>query len=236
MKALIQLVPRAGSEAAFDDRLRHVAGELRRSPHAENLRVNALFRLADDPLGPRTPYRGTLEFTSVGADPAAFESLTAGLASRLADVARLDGSALLLGEEVVFVESERAPIRYQYLMRAKAGFDHAAYLERYREIHYQFGMRTPGILGYAQFHVDFEASRRCATAAGFGVWNFDSVSELHLESLATFLAAASKSPVPGEAMADEKVFVDRDHSLDFCSTVEWHPTTTTAASGAVLKN
>jgi len=73
-----------------------------------------------------------------------------------------------------------------------------------------------------QFHVDAAASRRAAGRAGLGVWGVDSVSELHLESIESFLGAISKAPDVGrEAMADEEIFVDRSNSYDFCSTVAW---------------
>ena len=54
----------------------------------------------------------------------------------------------------------RAPIRYQYLMRAKADFDHRAYLARYRDEHAHFGLATPGKRGYAQLHVDLKFAAR----------------------------------------------------------------------------
>jgi hypothetical protein len=153
---------------------------------------------------------------------AAIESLVSGVGDALAAFAHPDLSTLLVGEDVVFSACERAPLRYQYLMRRNASFGHGAYLRRYREIHSQFGLRTPGILGYVQFHVEPEASRRAAEWAGLGVWGVDSVSELHLESLEAFLTAIAKAPEVGrEAMADEQIFVDRGCSFDFCSTVEW---------------
>ena len=49
------------------------------------------------------------------------------------------------------------------------------------------------------------------------MWNFDSVSELQLESVEAFLAAVADSPTPREAMADEARFVDRKNSLAFTS-------------------
>jgi len=221
MKALIHFTRRAGAEANFAAAIRALADELRAREAADDLEIVTLQRLTDDPLGAETPYHGTLDVSGRRADAAALSGLLAGIGERLADVAEPATSALLIGEEVVFVESRRAPIRYQYLMRRRSDFDHAAYLKRYREIHSEFGVRTPGILGYAQLHVDLDASRAAAERAGLGIWQVDSVSQLHLESLATFFAAVAKSPVPAEARADEERFVDRAHSVDFVSSVEW---------------
>jgi hypothetical protein len=222
MKALIHVVPRAGAEDAFAKRIRELAAELRRHPGASGLSVTPMLRLEGDPLGPRTPYGAAIEITGPSSGAGAIQSLLSGVGERLADVSHPDLSTLLIGEDVVFIASDRAPVRYQYLMRRNASFSHAAYQQRYREIHSQFGLKTPGILGYAQFHVDTDASRRAAEGAGLGVWGVDSVSELHLESLETFLAAVTAAPeVAREATEDERIFVDRSNSFGFCSQVEW---------------
>ena len=221
MKVLIHVAPRAGAGEAFDSRIFEVAGELRQHPDATGHAVNAMLRLEEDSFGPQTPYRGTFEVTGKTAGVNWIESITADLGGRLEDVAHIDLSTLLVGEDHVFVASERAPVRYQYLMRRKESFSHDAYLKRYREIHSQFGLKIPGILGYVQFHVDLQASQRLAMRAGFGVWNVDSVSELHLESLESFLGEIARSTVGGEAVADEEIFVDRGNSCDFCSKVDF---------------
>ena len=91
------------------------------------------------------------------------------------------------------------------------------------KIHSDFGVRTPGKLGYVQFHVDPEASRRAAEVACVGVWDVDSVSELHLESVEAFIGEVARWDGGKEAIDDEKLFVDRPNSVDFCSSVDWAP-------------
>jgi hypothetical protein len=226
VKALVHLAARAGATTGLADALRTLATELRSQPTADAVSIATLQRLADDPLGPQTEYQGTLEVSGEAASAADLTELLAELGGRVAGVADPARSTMLLGEDVVFMASDRAPLRYQYLMRRRADFDHAAYLARYRDIHAEFGLRTPGILGYTQFHVDLEASRAAAERAGLGVWEIDSVSQLELASVEEFFAAVSKSSVPAEARADEERFVDRANSRDFISRVEWaeaHP-------------
>lgn len=219
MKVLMHFVPRRGAEEGFASAIGAVAAELRQHPEAAEIRVNAMHRLENDPFGKKTLQRAALELTGeVRAQ--AIETLTAGLGARLGEVAHPDLSSLLIGEDVVFVPSDRAPVRYQYLMRRNASFSHDAYLKRYREIHSKFGIATPGILGYVQFYVDPEASRRAAGRAGLGVWAVDSVSELHLASLEAFIGQVATWS-GADAMADEEIFVDRGSSFDFCSAVEW---------------
>jgi hypothetical protein len=201
MKFLAHFVPRAGANAEFESRMFELADGIGEHGRAQGIAVEAFERLADDPFGRHTPYRFTLELTGGGFD--AMEDLVSGLGAELEDVAHPDLSTLLAGEDVAFVPAESAH----------------AYLDRYREVHSAFGLKTPGILGYVQFHVDLEASRRLAYEAQLGVWGFDSVSELHLESVETFLAAVAKSEVGAEAVADEERFVDRARSVDFCSRV-----------------
>lgn len=228
MKGLLHLVPRAEATGDFDEGLREIASELSRHANARGLRVTPMIRLAQDPFGAATPDRGTIEVAGSGSGHAELDSLASIFASSLANIANIadtERSSLLLGDDVVFIASDRAPIRYQYKMRRNEHFDHESYLKRYREVHSRFGIETPGILGYTQFHVDLEASRRAADRAGIGIWDVDSVSELHLASLEDFLSEISRSKIGAEAVADEKVFVDRANSHDFCSRVEWSPHT-----------
>jgi hypothetical protein len=221
MKALIHLVPRTGTGKFFENRVREVALALQESPEGRGVAVNVMLRVKDDPFGKRTQFRAAIEVTGGDATAAGLAAQLRGLDRRLEDVVHIDLSSLLVGEDVVIVASEKTPIRYQYLMRRNASFSHESYLKRYRDIHSRFGINTPGIAGYVQFHVDPEASRRAAGLAGIGGWAVDSVSELHLESLEIFLSEISRSSMGGEAIADEEVFVDRANSYDFVSQVEW---------------
>lgn len=223
MKALAHITPDSTAPEAFDQRIRSLCAELRDQAGARGVAVNAMLRVEQDPFGSATPYRASFEIIGADADVATLAALVTGLGKRLEDVADLSASTLLLGEDVVFVASERAPVRYQYLMRRNDQFDHASYLKRYRKEHSGFGVRTPGKLGYAQFHVDPEASRQAAGAAGVGVWDVDSVAQLHLASVEAFLAEVSHWSEGKDAIADEEVFVDRGSSFDFCSQVDWAP-------------
>ena len=223
MKALIHVVPRSTADTAFFERIRSLTRELREQAEPRGVAANAMRRLEKDAFGRNTPYHAALELTGDGADAATLLSLAAGIGKRLHDVADLEASTLLVGEDVVFVASQRAPVRYQYLMRRNDRFDHQGYLKRYREIHSDFGVRTPGKLGYVQFHVDPDASRQGAGSAGLGVSDVDSVSELHLESLEAFIGEVAGWSGGREAIADEEAFVDRPNSFDFCSRVDWAP-------------
>jgi len=215
VKLLAHLAPAPGAEPELAARLRDVAGGL----SAHGVGTASLQRVLRDPFGPKTPWHGTLELRG---DEDALLALAAGLAARFGPLVDAAASTALLGHEHVFIASARAPVRYQYLMRRRADFSHEAYLARYRDVHAQFGLRTPGILGYVQLHVDPAAAQRAAAASGFAVCDVDSVSELHLASLGEFLRAVSASPIGAEAVADEERFVDRARSSDFCSHVTWH--------------
>src|SRR5690606_10041741 len=103
----------------------------------------------------------------------------------------------------------------------KIGTTHEQYLDHYVKRHAEFGRITPGIEGYTQFHVDATLSRAAANAAGFGIWRADSVSELHLASVETFLNALAKDNPGDAATLDEERFVDRRNSVMFTSAVLW---------------
>ena len=183
-----------------------------------DLQFERLERLPDDPFQPEAPYCATFGIRGNGATPERLARLLDGFATEIHDVARVELGTALVGRDIVFVEPDPdCPVRLEYLMRRKEGYDHDRYLQRYREVHSRFGLATPGTRGYVQFHVDPEASRAVARAAGLGIWDIDSVSELHLGSLEEFLEEISRSSVGAEAVADEEIFVDRAHSFLLCS-------------------
>ncbi len=222
MRLLMHVAVRRGAEPDLPAFLWSEIARMRGIAAAPVGEVNLLERLEGDPFGSATPYSWTIEARAEGADAErALGELVAGIGERMDGAAHRDLCTALVGEDRVFVPCERTPVRYQYLMRRQASFTHDSYLGRYATIHSRFGLRTPGIRGYVQLHVDPEASRRVARTAGVGIWGVDSVSELHLDSVERFLAEISTSSVGPEAIADEEKFVDRARSLDFCSAVHW---------------
>lgn len=220
-KALVHLVPRSVDVARFEHRVREAGAVLRSRCAGSGASVNAMFRVNDDPLGRRTLFRAALEVSGGDTSVASLTSLAMHLSGVLDDVAHVDLSSFLVGEDISFVTSGKTPIRYQYLMRRKSTLSHAQYLDHYRRVHSRFGIETPGIEGYAQFCVDVDASHCAATAAGLGIWAVDSVSQLSFESVDKFIASVSTSKIGPAATADERTFVDRSHSFDFISRVEW---------------
>jgi hypothetical protein len=218
-KLVLGLAARGEREAPLVVQLRELAAELRTRLSARGGAVLLLTRLPDDPFGRRglaRPYEATLELRA--AEPATLVDAARGLAARLTDVAHLDLSAALLGVDDPVVPAENpAPVRLQYLMRRRADLSHAQYLAHYREIHAEFGRRTPGIRSYTQFQIDPEASRSAAASLGFGISQVDSITELQLESADTFLSAISGWADGPKAIADERNFVDRRNSPMFCS-------------------
>jgi len=185
-------------------------------------RSAAFLRLTDDPFargGP--PLRGfdaTLELRCETEDAGAeFAQVLAGFGDRVAPHLHLDLSAVLIGEDHRFGEVPETPILYQYFMRRRRDLDHAQYCHHYLNRHSRFGIATPGIEGYVQFHVDPAASRAAAGAAGLGLWSADSTSELHLADLPAFLKAVARWELRAEAAEDEERFIDRRNSVMWTS-------------------
>lgn len=220
MKLLVQLAPRSGAEDGVAARLDELGRELAAKGDGAFESVATLWRVAQDPFGPATPWSGTLEVRGDGA--ADLVAIAAAAGRRFGDAVHADLSAALVGTDHVLIEPGQTPVRYQYLMRRRGGFTHETYLRRYLEIHSQFGFETPAIRGYVQCHLDPAVTREAARAAGFGVCEVDSVSELHMDSLERFMDAIAGSTIGADAMADEEVFVDRSHSYAFCAHASWH--------------
>jgi hypothetical protein len=203
--------------------LRELAAVLSPRLAAAGRSLRGFVRRADDPFargGP--PMRGfdaTLELRSAGG-AAAFAEAVRGLDARLEGRAFADLTAAVAGTHRAIVPPPgETPIRYQYVMRRRRDLTHAQYLEHYLRVHAEIGRHTPGIAGYVQFHADPDASRQIARAAGLGLWDAASVSELHLRSVEAFLSAVATWEGGQQAIADEENFIDRRNSVMFTSDV-----------------
>ncbi|MCP4908805.1 MAG: EthD domain-containing protein [bacterium] len=221
MRLLSHLTARKGAETDFDSALRAEVSRMRSAASEAIEAIHCMIRLDNDLFGACAPYRGTVEIQAGAASRGEVQALASGLANRFGDLIHADLSTALLGRDVVFIEPKRTAVRYQYLMRRNVDFDHEAYLERYASIHSQFGLKTPGIHGYVQLHLDLNASKTAAERAGVGIWQVDSVSELYLESVEAFMDAIGNLENDGGARVDEEIFVDRACSHDFTSHVDW---------------
>lgn len=153
---------------------------------------------------------------NAGDAGAQFEGLVEGLASRLDAWIHADLSSVQVGSNKVFRESAPTPVRYQYCMRRRFDLTAEEYFKHYEEVHSQIGLKTQGICGYTQLHLDAESTRRGCERAGFGLWQYCSVSILHLASLEEFLAVGRANARTGFA-EDEERFVDRRNSVMWTS-------------------
>jgi hypothetical protein len=198
----LHLAPAATTRAALGDAVEALDGELTRLVRVDN---------AIDT--PNAPFVAGLEHPE-GPEPLldALEEIRA-----FVDLTR---SVAVVGADHWFVPCAPTPVRYQYLMRRRNDFTHQRYLDRYGEVHSQFGIDTPGIEGYCQLHVDLDATTAFAARCAMPFLEVDSVSELYLASVATFFAALGDAPEVGAAAtADEELFVDRPASQMYTSSV-----------------
>jgi hypothetical protein len=220
VKHLVLLAGRGGAGEALADA---VVAEAQRAVETAGVAAVVMRQVADDPFGLAVPgmraFDATIELRS--DDDAAIRAALGGLDERLGALVHADLSAALAGVDNVEIPCAPTPVRYQYVMRRKIGTTHEQYLDHYVNNHARFGHVTPGIEGYTQFHVDASSSAAAAAAAGVGVWRADSVSELHLASVETFLTALMASNPAADAGVDEERFVDRGNSVMFTSAVLW---------------
>jgi len=218
-KALIFFAARDGRKEVLTGRIEELTRHLLDSLPGANKNATGMLSRDNDLLrsspGPVRAYDATIELETDAGGKALVETVT-GLGERVTDAVHGDLSALLVGQDLVFVECDPQPIRFQYLMRRRADFSHEAYLKRYEEIHSLFGVKQGGVQGYVQFHVDLDLSREAARSEGFGICAIDSVSELHIASLEEFAQAVGQTDVQA-VVADEELFVDRPNSVTFTS-------------------
>jgi EthD domain len=204
------LAARGGNREALGEELLRAAG---------GIPALVLLQLPDDPFPAANPlcrpFEAVLELE--GDDGAALVRTAAPAVDALADLVHLDLSGVLVGTPQHIILCTTSRLRYLYLMRRKAGTTHEEYLDYYFHHHSRFGHRTPGIVGYTQFHCDLAASAAAARELGVGVHAIDSVSELHFEALDAFFAGTADGTLATEAGEDEARFVDRANSVSFCT-------------------
>ncbi len=205
-KAMVLLAAREG---AIDDAVADARESL---PGAVLMR-----RLTDDAFAHMYPARRAFDVVVelVSDTPAQLVATVDGLGASLAATVHTDLSGVIVGGLRRVLGDGRGPVRFLYLMRHKVDVDHDHYRNHWAGPHAEFGLTTPGILGYDQFHVDPVASQAAAAAAGLAVWRVDGVAELHLNSLAEFFEAAVGSSTGDAALQDEKSFVDGANSVGF---------------------
>jgi hypothetical protein len=220
-KLVVQVAARGGLGAKLETELGKAAAWLR-ARLGPSGRTALLLRIPDDPFAGANPgmrgFDATLDLRCSTPDaPERLIAAVGGLGERLGAIAHADLSAALLGNDHRIVPCDADPVRYQYAMRRRVDLTRAQYLAHYLQVHAEFGRRQPGVLGYTQFHVDLELSRRAAAAAGVGIWAFDSISELHLDAVRTFTDAIAKMPAEAvqAPLLDEENFVDRANSVSF---------------------
>jgi hypothetical protein len=220
VKHVVLLAGRGGAGDALADA---VVDEARRCAETEGVTVEALRQVPRDPFGEAVPgmrpFEATIDLR--GDDDEAIRAAITRMSQRLESVVHADMSGVHVGVDNVVIPCDPTPVRYQYVMRRKIATTHEQYIDHYANKHSRFGLITPGIEGYTQFHVDADASRVAAAIAGFGVWGADSISELHLASVETFMSALAGSNPGPEAGEDEDRFVDRGNSVMFTSAVIW---------------
>ncbi len=220
---LVHLVARSGRQSELGERLGEIARGWCNDIGAGRASGTVMLALDEDPFrmtGDGHPTRAFDASIEIGADAeqafTGFEALVDGLAERLGNWIHADLSAVQTGVSHPLIACEPTPIRYQYCMRRRHELSTAQYLKHYAEVHSGFGRAIRGIRGYTQVHLDPRSTRCACALAGFGLWQWSSVSVLHLASLEEFLAAAAFNARTGFA-EDEEKFIDRPNSVMWSS-------------------
>ena len=188
------------------------------------VRTIGLVRQQPDPiaasLGENRGFEAGLDLRlESGGDIDTLIDAAKGLADEISADAHIDLSHALAGSLHVLIQDDSAPIRYVFLMRRRADWTDADYLEHYTKNHQKFGLRTSGIDGYSTHRIDPDKSKCAAAVTGFGSWGISSVSELYIQDMGEFFREAMGSEVGNEAIEDEERFVDRANSVSCCMDV-----------------
>jgi hypothetical protein len=220
-KALLLLTAKPSMKQRLIEESTQLGTALLRRIPSSTKSVNVMARMARDPFVLTSKLPGpdvTIELRA-DAELSEFAPAVSGARSDLPSAcADPVGTVVLIGSDYLFRPCPPHAVRFQYLMRRRPDLTHEAFARHYREKHSEFGFKTWGVQGYAQFHVDPVASAEAVRLSGLGACNFDGVSQLYMPALTKFLLA---SPINGARgmIKDEKRFVDRDNSIMFASRV-----------------
>lgn len=182
------------------------AGEL----GARGIAVRSRVRLADDPTA-ADPRAGApapaavLEFDEFSEDAAAVVKMLEGV-----DPAR---SAVVAGQRVELLGvSDDARLVLMLALRRPPHMSLAECHAYWRDHHAPLAMSIPKLAGYAQHHAQPGESAQAASAAGFGVADFDGVAEIKFASVAELGEVMANPEVAETAFTDEQRFVDHARS------------------------
>lgn len=143
------------------------------------------------------------------------------LAPALEGLSLSASSLALMMYEHAFIPCGPQAFHHHFLMVKKPEFSDADYLDYYVHRHSRMGPKTPGIAGYSQNYIDPSGSKSIAALLGLQTRPVNSISELKLASVESFLTHPDLPATGAEAIADEKRFVDRRNSVAFTSEVVW---------------
>jgi hypothetical protein len=220
-KALLLLTAVPSMKERLIEESTQFATALFQRMEADAKTITVMTRIARDPFVLTSKLAGhdvTIELRA-DAELAAFTHALSGarndVPSASADPA---GTVVLIGSDHWFRPCPPQAVRFQYLMPRRPDLTHEAFTRHYGEVHSEFGYKTLGVKGYAQFHVDPLASDEAVRLSGLGTHNFDGVSQLYMPTLTKFLLASPLNGARG-MVKDEKRFVDRNNSIMFASRV-----------------
>jgi hypothetical protein len=216
-KALVLLRAGPTARTALLDAAEHFATASVAQLNSVKACVNVIARLVRDPfaMASQSPgYDVTVELRA-DIDLPSFVDILEYARERLPTASEV---VVMIGSDYVFRPCAPQPIRFQYLMRRRRDLSHEAFAHHYREVHSQFGFKTLGVNGYAQFHVDPQRSAESMQALNLDAALFDGGSQLYMPTLTRFLLATPINAARG-MVKDEKRFVDRANSTMFASKV-----------------
>jgi hypothetical protein len=216
-KALILLRARPTGRAALLEAAEGFATALLAQRNSADTFINVMARLARDPFAVASHSPGYDVTVELRADieSESFVRILEGAGERFPVASE---AVVLIGSDFLFRPCAPEATRFQYLMRRRHDLSHEAFADHYREVHSQFGFKTMGVNGYAQFHIDPQSSAEAMHALNLDETPFDGASQLYMPTLTKFLLATPLNAARG-MLKDEKRFVDRENSTMFVSKV-----------------
>jgi hypothetical protein len=175
---------------------------------AEQARAASFEARVGAPLTPSrvdaTRFDAVLSIGLSGAGGDGLAGVVEGLGRRLDGLADTQGSAVMAGTVDVVIPGDGG-IFSLYPLRPIASLSVAEFYQHWTNVHRNLALTVPGLQGYRQFRADLDATRRAATAAGFGTSGFLGIAEGRRPAMTS---TVSSGPQLDAVLADERNFID----------------------------
>lgn len=143
-----------------------------------------------------------------------------GIGERMTDCIDPERSAAVVGTEHTIVSGQQ-PLVLLFGLRRLPSMTLTEFQDYWLNEHTKVAHRVPNLKGYRQLHAEPDASAAAAESSGAGIDDIDGVVQSYFASPQAFSDLMAQPEVAGEALEDEKNFIDHTRSTMALHRMVW---------------